>query len=692
MGIQTKCVVFIIALGLLLAVTSCWILTSSHDELIEQEAVRIAEIVSTQVLADRAEYTSSLVGKLKKDGTGGARDSDQRAGYIPLPAQFVRNVSERVKQSAGNLYRYSLRSQWNLNEDQGLKDDFDRWGWEQLLAQDREIAKTGKSSWEPVYRFESAGGETVLRFMRADPAAAPACVNCHNEFERRPAVIALRNSQGVASGKQWKLDELMGAIRVEVPVGEVAALAEAGRNQMLGALAGLLAGGLGLLFFMLKRGVIEPIGRTVEVLEAVAAGDYPLQVEAGEAQDEVGRMSRSVNQMVRRVGEVIDESAELSSVLESSASCMMLATADLEISYLNKAAVDAMRRIESALPCGANEMVGKPLDLFFRDSTEASRILSDPANLPHSGELKVADEILGFGISATYDRKGRYTGPLASFAVTTEKVAATERAEQLSRQQQEADQRERLQAEELRVKVQGILGTVTQAADGDLTSEITVTGDDAPGQIAQGLRKFFAQLRGSVENLSQSANALGSSSNQLTAVSQQMAVNTAETSSKATLACETSEQVARNVQAVKSGTEEMAESIQEISKSFNEAARVAQKAVEMAEGTNATIARLGDSSGEIGKVVNVITSIAEQTNLLALNATIEAARAGEAGKGFAVVANEVKELAKETAKATEDISRKIEVIQNDTSSAVTAIGDVTTIINQINHIWLSTLL
>jgi methyl-accepting chemotaxis protein len=137
---------------------------------------------------------------------------------------------------------------------------------------------------------------------------------------------------------------------------------------------------------------------------------------------------------------------------------------------------------------------------------------------------------------------------------------------------------------------------------------------------------------------------------------------------------------------VQTSTAQMTESIAEIARNATESARVASSAVQLASATNAVVSSLGESSAKIGQVLKVITTIAQQTNLLALNATIEAARAGDAGTDFAVVANEVKELAKETAKATEDIGRRIEAIQRNANNAVDAIGKIGAVIDQIHDI------
>ena len=259
-----------------------------------------------------------------------------------------------------------------------------------------------------------------------------------------------------------------------------------------------------------------------------------------------------------------------------------------------------------------------------------------------------------------------------------EKLAAAEVAQ--------GAERERLAAHELTQKVDSILTVVAAAAEGDLTREILVHGTDAIGQMGEGLGKFFADLRQSIGSIGESAMSLATASENLTTVSQQMSANAEETSAQTKVVSNATVQVNQNLQTVATGAEEMGASIKEIAKNATEAAKVASTAVRAAETANATVSKLGESSAEIGQVIKVITSIAQQTNLLALNATIEAARAGEAGKGFAVVANEVKELAKKTAKATEDISRKIEAIQIDAKAAVDSIGTISEVINQINGI------
>ncbi|UOY01285.1 methyl-accepting chemotaxis protein [Blastococcus sp. PRF04-17] len=220
--------------------------------------------------------------------------------------------------------------------------------------------------------------------------------------------------------------------------------------------------------------------------------------------------------------------------------------------------------------------------------------------------------------------------------------------------------------------------------DGDLTARVDESRKDEIGQLGAAFNRFVATVADTVTGIGRASSSLTDVSGGMSGVSGRLAESVGQTAAQTQQVSAAAEQVSRNVQAVAAGAEEMGASIREIATNANEASRIAGEAVEVAQATNATVSRLGDSSKAIGDVVKVITSIAEQTNLLALNATIEAARAGEAGKGFAVVANEVKELAQETAKATEDIARRVEAIQADTAGAVAAIERIDEVISRIS--------
>ncbi|MCC2334175.1 methyl-accepting chemotaxis protein [Cellulomonas wangsupingiae] len=239
-------------------------------------------------------------------------------------------------------------------------------------------------------------------------------------------------------------------------------------------------------------------------------------------------------------------------------------------------------------------------------------------------------------------------------------------------------------ARSVRRSVREVQQSVVAMAGGDFTRRPRVTQHDELGRMAVQLGAAQDAVRQTLAGVVESAGAVAAAAEELAAASGQVASASEETSMQAGVVAAAAEQVSGNVQAVATGAEQMGASIREIAQNASDAAKVAQAATGAAASANDSVSRLGASSAEIGNVVKLITQIAEQTNLLALNATIEAARAGEAGKGFAVVASEVKELAQETARATEDIARRVEAIQADTSGAVGAIGQIGSIIADIN--------
>jgi methyl-accepting chemotaxis protein len=373
------------------------------------------------------------------------------------------------------------------------------------------------------------------------------------------------------------------------------------------------------------------------------------------------------------------EQARMVSMMENAPFNILFADSDYILQYANPASVTTLKTLEQYLPVPVDQLVGQSIDVFHKNPQHQRKLLGDPRNLPHKAQIQLGPEVLELNVSAIYDQDKNYMGAMVNWSVITQNLKMKKDNEEMARLEKE-------RAEELDQKVSQILEVVNAAAQGDIAKQLNVMGDDPAGQVGQALADFIADLRVNIGSFGRAGDELNISSSELVSVSQQLSANAEETSAQAGVVSAASEEVSTNVQVVATGTEEMTASIKEISQSASQAAQIADSAVKIVAETNDKITALGESSTDIGQVVKVITEIAGQTNLLALNATIEAARAGEAGKGFAVVANEVKELANQTAKATEEISSKIQVIQEDAKNAVDAMEEITKVINEVNDI------
>ena len=230
---------------LVVAATTFFVMLNSQQHIIEHEAVKIAEVVARQSLAARSVYTAAVADKLMRDGFGPDIDSASKRGHVPLPAQFLKLVGHEASQRSDGLYQYRPLSKWNLEPTQGLRDEFQKWAWAQLEAQDAP-RPNGPIAWQAAWRFDTLDGVRTLRYVRADPASSTSCVNCHNRYERLPETMALRTAAGVPLDKQWQQHQLLGAIEVKIPVDRIEEIAAGQARRTLWLVVGISLIGLSI--------------------------------------------------------------------------------------------------------------------------------------------------------------------------------------------------------------------------------------------------------------------------------------------------------------------------------------------------------------------------------------------------------------------------------------------------------------
>lgn len=334
-----------------------------------------------------------------------------------------------------------------------------------------------------------------------------------------------------------------------------------------------------------------------------------------------------------------NNAARIQSAIDGSATCMMMIDRDFVITYANPSTQSMMREnfqvFKEAYPSfNLESLIGTCIDIFHVNPEHQRKLLSDPGNLPYEAEISVGPLFFRLNVSAMRDDAGEYIGNTLEWAnITLEKAAED-----------------------------SINGTIEQVDKRtNELNEATNTMVSLSGEVAR-------QVSEITDETGNAASGAEEMSNTMTSIAA------------------ASEQASANINSVAVSTEQMTNSVAEIANNTERARDVTGDAVKNVANASARVDELDSAAKEISQVIEAIVEIAEQTKLLALNATIEAARAGEAGKGFAVVANEVKELAKQTREATADIRVKIENMQTSTESTVAEIGNINSVMNDVNEI------
>ncbi|MGF6570447.1 methyl-accepting chemotaxis protein-1 (serine sensor receptor) [Paraburkholderia sp. GAS333] len=208
----------------------------------------------------------------------------------------------------------------------------------------------------------------------------------------------------------------------------------------------------------------------------------------------------------------------------------------------------------------------------------------------------------------------------------------------------------------MRAIVSPVDATIAQfqrIANGDLTSQITVTSNNEMGRLAAALRTMQESLIATVSAVRQGTESIDTGVSEIAAGNTDLSQRTEEQAASL-------EETAASIEQLTSTVKQTAENAKQASSLAQGASSLAAQGGELTEQVVGTMHGIVDDSRRMADIIGVIEGIAFQTNILALNAAVEAARAGEQGRGFAVVASEVRSLAQRSAAAAKEIKGLID--------------------------------
>ncbi|WP_372166279.1 methyl-accepting chemotaxis protein [Xanthomonas axonopodis] len=425
--------------------------------------------------------------------------------------------------------------------------------------------------------------------------------------------------------------------------------------------------------FLLTRSVVLPLRQSLRLAQRINDGDLRSQ-DAATGNDESGQLLRAMQQMQRRLQEVIWAQRSMAARHDAG-----------EISY---------RTDPQGFPGEYGDMV------------------QDTNALVHAHvqtQLRMTQVMGSYAIGDLTQDIEQYPGEKSAITATMQQVkrnlqAINAQIQELTQAACAGDFALRGKAEtfehDFRLMVEN-LNTMMATSDTNLASFSgllrAIADGDLTVRMSGNFHGVFASMRddanSTVHRLTDIVTRIQTTSNSISFVAEDIASG--------------NQQLAQRSEQQAASLEETAASMEELTSTVKQNAEHATRANQLARGAAAIASEGRDvvgqvieqmsgieaSSRRIADIISVIDGIAFQTNILALNAAVEAARAGEQGRGFAVVASEVRTLSHRSSDAAKEIKRLIDdsvqrVADGSTlvHTAGTTMGEIVTSVQHVTDI------
>ncbi len=212
---------------------------------------------------------------------------DTEEQFLPqtVPAFSAREVFEKFRSAKEYSNFFYKEATINPTNPRDKADEFES----QIVASFRN-----QPSVKQVTGFRFFPGGDLFYVARPLAITQESCLRCHSTPEAAPK--SQINTYGKDNGFGWKLNDIITAQIISVPASAVLNSARQSLSLVMAILIGILAVGILLVNFLLRRTVINPLKQMSHTAKEVSTGNMDAEFEH-KSSDEIGILAASFNRM-----------------------------------------------------------------------------------------------------------------------------------------------------------------------------------------------------------------------------------------------------------------------------------------------------------------------------------------------------------------------------------------------------------